>query len=156
MDSDSIKGIVNHTFVLQLLTKGTEQLRRIFRERWDILRTINLDFTEWKNDELSGKELIKLCNSVQSNKKGKVFTLDQSIFKKFKEGKIDFWDITVSNSAIQVVSAAICNLGISTNKKEDKLISDLRVVRNDVVHEKDSKLTEAQFVKYWDRVERVV
>uniref|UniRef100_A0AC35F264 DZIP3-like HEPN domain-containing protein n=1 Tax=Panagrolaimus sp. PS1159 TaxID=55785 RepID=A0AC35F264_9BILA len=139
-----------------LLTKGTEQLRRIFRERWDILRTINLDFTEWKNDELSGKELIKLCNSVQSNKKGKVFAFDQSTSKKFKEGKVDFLDVTASCSAIQVVSAALRNLGKFTDKKEDKLINDLRAVRNDVVHEKDSKLTEAQFVKYWDRVERVV
>uniref|UniRef100_A0A914YSU1 DZIP3-like HEPN domain-containing protein n=1 Tax=Panagrolaimus superbus TaxID=310955 RepID=A0A914YSU1_9BILA len=140
MDSDKQERIVNHCRILQLLEKGSTELHRIFRERWSNYHMLNGVVNEWNDDEESGKELVKLCPSAI-----------QAFKDNLQHGKVDLWDITATNQAIQGVSKGIRNFGSQTDKKEDNAINALKDVRNNVHHGK-SELSEEQFTKYWNKI----
>ena len=116
-----------------LFPKG---LRKIFKQEWDY-RYKTTTFGEWKDAPQNGRDF---CNS-ESRKNGRYVAT-------IKNGNTAEWDcsclffaILFSDSIGTTLSAAI--------KRE---VDDLRQVRNDIAHNVEAKLTDAEFTNYVARV----
>lgn len=114
----------------------------------------------WDDGEKCGAILLQLCaTSVAPQMK-----------EKLKNGKVDLWDVTLANLAIQAISKAIRNYGAETNKEEDKYIIELRELRNTIAHIGsmnlfdfltneffvESELSDDEFSMYWSQLKDIL
>uniref|UniRef100_A0AC34GAF6 DZIP3-like HEPN domain-containing protein n=1 Tax=Panagrolaimus sp. ES5 TaxID=591445 RepID=A0AC34GAF6_9BILA len=146
MENNQHNNFINHCRILQLLGRGGDRLKDIFRHRWLIYSKLNSDILKWENDEKSGSNLLKLCPPETSHE----------IKEKLKNGFIDLWDITATNIAIQVVSKEIKILGGNNNNKEDSNIKSLRKARNEITHNGKFEFSDEEFLEEWDNLADIV
>ncbi|KAI1707845.1 hypothetical protein Ddc_14610 [Ditylenchus destructor] len=147
--------ILNHCRICQLITRGTEVLRVIFRVRW-ILYIISEEKqfgeahgVEWKNG-LCGNLLYKLVKNVDKGTK--------IVKQKIRDTNIEEWDVTVMNCAILTVSNALWGFGNwpAEEKEEGKLLKIVTEMRNQLVHLSEYELTNAEFSRYWTEITDVL
>uniref|UniRef100_A0A914PME0 DZIP3-like HEPN domain-containing protein n=1 Tax=Panagrolaimus davidi TaxID=227884 RepID=A0A914PME0_9BILA len=146
MENNQHNNIINHCRILQLLGRGGDRLKDVFRERWLIYSKLNHDISQWENNHISGSNLVKLCAPETS----------PEIKEKFKSGLIDLWDITATNSAINTVSKEIKKLGGNFNNKDDSYINSLRKARNEITHNGKYELSNEEFLKQWDNLASIL
>uniref|UniRef100_A0AC35EUM8 MYND-type domain-containing protein n=1 Tax=Panagrolaimus sp. PS1159 TaxID=55785 RepID=A0AC35EUM8_9BILA len=146
MEKNQHNNIINHCRILQLLGRGSDRLKDVFRERWLIYSKLNPDISQWENNHISGCNLVKLCAPE----------ISPEIKEKLKSGLIDLWDITATNNAINVVSKEIKKLGENFNNKEYSYINSLRKVRNKITHNEKYELPNEEFLKQWDHLASIL
>ena len=122
--------------VINLVPKG---LRQVFKQEWDFRYSPTPG--EWKDTSKNGSDF---CN----NESGRSRSRNSRYLATIQHGSTEEWDcsclffaILFSDSIGTTLSAAI--------KKE---VNDLRLVRNDIAHISEAKLTDAEFRGYVGRV----
>ena len=116
-----------------LFPKG---LRKIFKQEWDF-RYKTTTFGEWKDAPQNGRDF---CNS-ESRKNGRCVAT-------IKNGNTAEWDCSCLFFAILFSDSIGTTLSAAIRGEVD----DLRQVRNDIAHNVEAKLTDAEFTNYVARV----
>uniref|UniRef100_A0A915DGT3 Uncharacterized protein n=1 Tax=Ditylenchus dipsaci TaxID=166011 RepID=A0A915DGT3_9BILA len=124
--SEDPKELLNHCYILQLCSKASQILCKIFLQRWSHYCSLNSLDTKWVDGDDYGQQLLQL------------FKPPTKMRNIFKEGNTDKWDVTALCMAIEAVSKAINKLTQSdpfnNYESEDKFITVIRHTRNQIVH----------------------
>lgn len=117
-----------------------EGLRQIFRQEWDFRYKVALG-GEWKETPQNGRDLY--------NKEGKGSrTKNARHLATIQNGNTAEWDCSCLFFAILFSDS----IGTSLSHAVHKDVDDLRLVRNDIAHICEAKLTDAGFQSYMARV----
>ena len=115
-------------------------LRQIFKKEWDFLyRTTS--FGEWKDTAQNGLDFYKKESKKSRKKNARYLTTIQSGNTAEWDSSCLFFAILYSDSVGNTLSPAV-----------QKEVDDIRLVRNEIAHITEAKLTDADFQTSVDRV----
>ena len=115
-------------------------LRQIFKKEWDFLyRTTS--FGEWKDTAQNGLDFYKKESKKSRKKNARYLTTIQSGNTAKWDSSCLFFAILYSDSVGNTLSPAV-----------QKEVDDIRLVRNEIAHITEAKLTDADFQTSVDRV----
>ena len=120
-----------------LFPKG---LRKIFKQEWDF-RYKTSSFGEWKDTPQNGRDF---C----SNETRKSRSKNARYLATIQNGNTTEWDCSCLFFAILFSDSIGTTLSAAIRREAD----DLRQVRNDIAHNVEAKLTDAEFKSYVARV----
>ena len=115
-------------------------LRQVFKKEWDFLyRTTS--FGEWKDTAQNGLDFCKKESKKSRKKNARYLTTIQSGNTAEWDSSCLFFAILYSDSVGNTLSPAV-----------QKEVDDIRLVRNEIAHITEAKLTDADFQTSVDRV----
>ena len=118
-------------------------LRQIFKKEWDFLyRTTS--FGEWKDTAQNGLDFYKKESKKSRKKNARYLTTIQSGNTAEWDSSCLFFAIRYSDSVGNTLSPAV-----------QKEVDDIRLVRNEIAHITEAKLTDADFQTSVDRVLKI-
>ena len=118
-------------------------LRQIFKKEWDFLyRTTT--FGEWKDTAQNGLDFYKKESKKSRKKNARYLTTIQSGNTAEWDSSCLFFAILYSDSVGNTLSPAV-----------QKEVDDIRLVRNEIAHITEAKLTDADFQTSVDRVLKI-
>ena len=118
-------------------------LRQIFKKEWDFLyRTTS--FGEWKDTAQNGLDFCKKESKKSRKKNARYLTTIQSGNTAEWDSSCLFFAIRYSDSVGNTLSPAV-----------QKEVDDIRLVRNEIAHITEAKLTDADFQTSVDRVLKI-
>ena len=118
-------------------------LRQIFKKEWDFLyRTTS--FGEWKDTAQNGLDFYKKESKKSRKKNARYLTTIQSGNTAEWDSSCLFFAILYSDSVGNTLSPAV-----------QKEVDDIRLVRNEIAHITEAKLTDADFQTSVDRVLKI-
>ena len=115
-------------------------LRQIFKNEWDFLYKA-LSFGEWKDTAKNGHDFYNNESKKSRKKNARFLTTIQS-------GKTAEWDSSCLFFAILYSDS----VGNTLSPAVQKEVDDIRLVRNEIAHITEAKLTDATFQTSVDRV----
>ena len=115
-------------------------LRQVFKKEWDFLyRTTS--FREWKDTAQNGLDFYKKESKKSRKKNARYLTTIQSGNTAEWDSSCLFFAILYSDSVGNTLSPAV-----------QKEVDDIRLVRNEIAHITEAKMTDADFQTSVDRV----
>ena len=115
-------------------------LRQVFKKEWDFLYRTTL-FGEWKDTAQNGLDFYKKESKKGRKKNARYLTTIQSGNTAEWDSSCLFFAILYSDSVGNTLSPAV-----------QKEVDDIRLVRNEIAHITEAKLTDADFQTSVDRV----
>ena len=115
-------------------------LRQIFKKEWDFLYKTT-SFGEWKDTAQNGRDFYNK-ESTKSRKKNARF------LATIQSGNTAEWDSSCLFFAILYSD----NVGTTLSPAVQKEVDDIRLVRNEIAHITEAKMTDADFQTSVDRV----
>ena len=115
-------------------------LRQIFKKEWDFLYKTT-SFGEWKDTAQNGRDFYNK-ESTKSRKKNARFR------KTIQSGNTAEWDSSCLFFAILYSDS----VGTTLSPAVQKEVDDIRLVRNEIAHITEAKMTDADFQTSVDRV----
>ena len=118
-------------------------LRQIFKKEWDFLYR-KTTFGEWKDTAQNGLDFYKKESKKSRKKNARYLTTIQS-------GNTAEWDSSCLFFAIRYSDS----VGNTLTPAVQKEVDDIRLVRNEIAHITEAKLTDADFQTSVDRVLKI-
>ena len=115
-------------------------LRQIFKKEWDFLY-MTTSFGEWKDTAQNGRDFYNNESRKSRKKNARYLTTIQSGNTAEWDSSCLFFAILYSDSVGNTLSPAV-----------QKEVDDIRLVRNEIAHITEAKLTDADFQTSVDRV----
>ena len=115
-------------------------LRQIFKKEWDFLYKAT-SFGEWKDTAQSGRDFYNNESKKSRKKNARYLTTIQSGNTAEWDSSCLFFAILYSDSVGNTLSPAV-----------QKEVDDIRLVRNEIAHITEAKMTDADFQTSVDRV----
>ena len=118
-------------------------LRQIFKKEWDFLYKTT-SFGEWKDTAQNGRDFYSKETKKSRKKNARYLTTIQSGNTAEWDSSCLFFAILYSDSVGNTLSPAV-----------QKEVDDIRLVRNEIAHITEAKLTDADFQTSVDRVLKI-
>ena len=118
-------------------------LRQIFKKEWDFLYKTT-SFGEWKDTAQNGRDFYNKESKKSRKKNARYLTTIQSGNTAEWDSSCLFFAILYSDSVGNTLSPAV-----------QKEVDDIRLVRNEIAHITEAKLTDADFQTSVDRVLKI-
>ena len=115
-------------------------LRQVFKKEWDFLYKTT-SFGEWKDTAQNGRDFYSKETKKSRKKNARYLTTIQSGNTAEWDSSCLFFAILYSDSVGNTLSPAV-----------QKEVDDIRLVRNEIAHITEAKLTDATFQTSVDRV----